>query len=132
MAYDELLAHRVRELLADEGGLSEVAMFGGLAFTLDGNISVALYSRGGLLVRVGQDALDASLARPHASVARLGSRTMKGWVLIAPEGLATRRQLSTVGAQGRCLRACHAPEALSGAHLPRVRRDGRSWHRVRR
>jgi TfoX/Sxy family transcriptional regulator of competence genes len=95
MAYDELLAHRVRELLADEGGLSEVAMFGGLAFTLDGNISVALYSRGGLLVRVGQDALDASLARPHASVARMGSRTMKGWVLIAPEGLATRRRLST-------------------------------------
>jgi hypothetical protein len=29
MAYDEELAHRVRELLADEYGLSEMRMFGG-------------------------------------------------------------------------------------------------------
>ena len=39
MAYDEDLAHRVRELLADECGLSEQAMFGGLAFLLDGNMA---------------------------------------------------------------------------------------------
>ena len=44
MAYDERLAERVRELLAGERGLSEKRMFGGLAFLLDGNMSVAASS----------------------------------------------------------------------------------------
>src|SRR5689334_19533935 len=34
MAYDEDLANRVRELLGDERGVSEMPMFGGLAFLL--------------------------------------------------------------------------------------------------
>jgi hypothetical protein len=32
MAYDEDLAHRIREKLADQDGVVEKAMFGGLAF----------------------------------------------------------------------------------------------------
>ena len=39
MAYDEQLADRVRTLLADEDGLSERKMFGGLAFMLHGNMA---------------------------------------------------------------------------------------------
>jgi hypothetical protein len=45
MAYDEGLAQRVREQLGGEPGLTERAMFGGLAFLLDGNMSVALRAR---------------------------------------------------------------------------------------
>ena len=41
MAYDEGLAHRVREQLAEEGK-SEKAMFGGLAVLLRGNMAVGL------------------------------------------------------------------------------------------
>ena len=52
MAYDEELAHRTRELLADEDGLTEKAMFGGLAFLLDGNMSVGI-SGEELMVRAG-------------------------------------------------------------------------------
>jgi TfoX/Sxy family transcriptional regulator of competence genes len=39
MAYDTELADRVREQLAGEGAVSEQAMFGGLAFMLQGNIA---------------------------------------------------------------------------------------------
>ena len=37
MAYDEDLAHRVREPLAAEPAVTEKTMFGGLAFLLHGN-----------------------------------------------------------------------------------------------
>jgi hypothetical protein len=33
MAYDEEFAHRVREQLADEDGVTDKAMFGGLALS---------------------------------------------------------------------------------------------------
>ena len=45
MAYDEDLAHRVREQLADEDGVTEQQMFGGLAFLLDGNMAVVALKR---------------------------------------------------------------------------------------
>jgi TfoX/Sxy family transcriptional regulator of competence genes len=100
MAYDELLANRIRELFAEERGVSERPMFGGLAFLLYGNMSVAVSSRGGLLVRAGPDAMQAALSRPHADLARMGSRAMKGWVVVEPDGLQTKRQLSTWVAMG--------------------------------
>jgi hypothetical protein len=40
MAYDEELAHRLREQLAGEEGVTEKTMFGGLAFLLHGNMAV--------------------------------------------------------------------------------------------
>jgi hypothetical protein len=42
MAYDEDLAQRVREQLTAERSLTEKAIFVGLVFLLDGNISVGL------------------------------------------------------------------------------------------
>ena len=87
MAYDEELADRVRDRLAGESGLEEKAMFGGLAFLLDGNMSVGI--RGAdLMVRVGADRTEAVLARPHARQSYMGERPMKGWILVAPDGLA--------------------------------------------
>jgi TfoX/Sxy family transcriptional regulator of competence genes len=44
MAYDQELAHRVREQLAAEEGVTEKAMFGGLAFLLHGNMAVTVSS----------------------------------------------------------------------------------------
>ena len=39
MAYDEGLATRVRDVLADRPGLVEKTMFGGLAFLVHGNMA---------------------------------------------------------------------------------------------
>jgi hypothetical protein len=94
MAYDEELAHRVRELVTHEEGLSEMAMFGGLAFLLDGNMSVGLSSRGELMVRVGPWATDEALSRPHTRLFDMRGRPLRGWVLVHRDGLKTKRQLS--------------------------------------
>ena len=96
MPYDEELANRIRELLADEeGAVTEKRMFGGLAFLLHGNMSVAASHDGGLLVRVDPSESDALVARPHAGLMEMGGRTMEGWVKVAPDGLRTKRELSS-------------------------------------
>jgi hypothetical protein len=87
MAYDEGLAERVRERLADEPGLREKAMFGGLAFLLDGNLSVGCSSGGDLMVRVGLDGTDEALEDPHARLFDMSGRPMRGWILVAPAGV---------------------------------------------
>jgi TfoX/Sxy family transcriptional regulator of competence genes len=93
MAYDEDLAHRLRELLAGEDGISEKKMFGGLAFLVHGNMCVSASGRGGLLARIDPAATEEALARPHVSLMEMGGRSMDGWVRVAPEGVKTKREL---------------------------------------
>ena len=93
MAYDQDLAHRIREQLADEHGVTERAMFGGLAFLLRGNMAVGISNSAELMVRLGADATESALARPHTRLFDMSGRPMKGWILVAPEGIKTKRQL---------------------------------------
>jgi TfoX/Sxy family transcriptional regulator of competence genes len=93
MAYDEDLANRIRELIADADGLTEQRMFGGLAFLIGGNMSVAASGQGGLLVRVDPEETDALLKRPHASPFEMRGRSMRGWLRVEPDGVRTKRQL---------------------------------------
>jgi hypothetical protein len=93
MAYDEDLANRIRELIAAEEGLTEKKMFGGLAFLIAGNMSVAASGQGGLLVRVDPAESDALSAKPHAGPMEMRGRTMDGWLRVAPEGVRTKGQL---------------------------------------
>ena len=93
MAYDEDLAARVREQLSDQDGVSEKRMFGGLAFMLDGNMAVGLSGSDELMVRVGPDGTDQALAEPHTRLFDMTGRPMRGWILVAPEGITTKRAL---------------------------------------
>ena len=87
MAYDEGLAQRIRETLADADGLSERRMFGGIAFMLHGNMAVGI-SGDELMVRVGPEAYEDALAQPHARVFDMTGRVMRGWVVVAAAGIA--------------------------------------------
>jgi TfoX/Sxy family transcriptional regulator of competence genes len=95
MAYDEDLAHRLRELLAGEDAVTEKKMFGGLAFLLHGHMCVSASRNGGLLVRLDPAQTDAALARPHAALMEMGGRTMDGWLTVGPEGVRTKPQLAS-------------------------------------
>ena len=94
MAYDEDLAHRLREQLADQDGVSEKKMFGGLAFLLHGNMTVSASRNGGLLARIDPADTDAALAKPHVALMEMRGRTMDGWITVAPEGVRTKRELA--------------------------------------
>jgi TfoX/Sxy family transcriptional regulator of competence genes len=80
MAYDEAFASRVRELLAGEDGVTERVMFGGLAFLVGGNMAVGISNTAELKVRVGADATDHALSRPHTRLFDMTGRPMKGWI----------------------------------------------------
>ena len=93
MAYDRDLANRLREQLAGEDGVTEKAMFGGLAFLVGGHMAVAASGQGGVLVRVDPNESASVLARPHAAPMEMRGRSMAGWIRVAPEGVRTARQL---------------------------------------
>lgn len=85
VAYDEALAQRLRPRLSGVDGASEKKMFGGLCFLLDGHMVCGIVGDE-LMVRVGADAHEAALARPHARPMDFTGRPMKGMVYVAPDG----------------------------------------------
>jgi TfoX/Sxy family transcriptional regulator of competence genes len=93
MAYDEDLANRIRELIAADADVTEKRMFGGLAFLVGGNMSVAASGQGGLMVRVAPEETDALLEKPHARPFEMRGREMQGWLRVDSEGVRTKRQL---------------------------------------
>ena len=111
MPFDTGLADRVREELASQEAVSEKAMFGGLAFLIGGNMCVAVSHRGGLIVRVGPEAYEAALDEPHARVFDMTGRPMKGWVMVAPEGVQDDRELAAWVRRGVDFAASLPPKA---------------------
>ena len=92
MAFDEKLAERMRKQLADQGGVVEKRMFGGVAFLLNGNMCCGVHQEA-LMVRLSPDAAAAALRQPHTRIFDLTGRPMKGWLLVDAEGLKTAAQL---------------------------------------
>jgi TfoX/Sxy family transcriptional regulator of competence genes len=108
MTYDEELAWRVREQVADLD-VTERAMFGGLAFLLGGHMSVAVSGRGGLMVRVGERN-DQALREPHTEQVAMRGRPMTGWIRVAPEGLVTDEELGSWVQRGVATASALAPK----------------------
>jgi TfoX/Sxy family transcriptional regulator of competence genes len=94
MAYDVDLADRIRAELAGSPGVTEKRMFGGLAFLIDGRLTIAASSQGGALVRVDPAGTAQLLARTTAEPAVMRGREMAGWLRVPPHALRTRRQLA--------------------------------------
>ena len=81
MAFDELLADRVRARLQRVAGVSEKKMFGGLAFMTGGHLTVGVYGDG-LIARIGAQDMDAASAEPGVRPFDLTGRPMRGIVVI--------------------------------------------------
>jgi TfoX/Sxy family transcriptional regulator of competence genes len=94
VAYDELLAARIRELLGGDSDLSEKKMFGGLAFLIGGNMAVGVSGQGGILVRVDPAESDRLVATTSARLMEMRGRQMQGWLRVDAEDLRTKRQLA--------------------------------------
>jgi hypothetical protein len=93
MTYDEKFAARIRKALGPRKGLVAKQMFGGIAFLLNGNMCVGIH-KDELIVRLDPAETDAALARPYTRVFDLTGRPMRGWILVAPKGIATGAQLA--------------------------------------
>ncbi len=92
VAYDEQLADRVRAALGEQPNLTERKMFGGLAFLLGGHMCCGIVGED-LMVRVGHDAYEQAISKPHARPMDFTGRPSKGMVYVAPAGLRTAKSL---------------------------------------
>jgi hypothetical protein len=93
MAYDEVVADRIRRLLGQQKSLAERKMFGGLAFMVNGHMAVGV-NADNLMVRVGPDAHADALAQPHARPMDFTGRPMNGFVFVDPPGYADDESLA--------------------------------------
>jgi hypothetical protein len=94
VAYDQELADRIRELVGSESDLTEMKMFGGLAFLVGGNMAVAASGQGGILVRVDPAESDGLVATTNARLMEMRGRQMRGWLRVDPDDVRTKRELA--------------------------------------
>jgi TfoX/Sxy family transcriptional regulator of competence genes len=95
MAYDEVLAARVRDDLGGEPGVTEKKMFGGLGFMVDGHMAVAAGSGGDLMVRADPAASEAWLEEVGVRPMEMRGRPMTGWLLVSTAALEDDATLAT-------------------------------------
>ena len=94
VAYDTVLADRIRTLLAGSPGLTEKKMFGGLAFLVRGHMAVAASGQGGLLVRVDPAHTERLVNTTPARVMVMRGRAMPGWLRVAADAVRTKQALA--------------------------------------
>ena len=81
------LAERIREVIGGHPHGGEIRMFGGVCFTLNGNMMVGTMKGGELLARVGDEQEAEALAKPGARRMNFTGREMKGYIMVAADAL---------------------------------------------
>ncbi len=99
MAYDEDLARRVWEQMKGTPGFTEKKMFGGVCYLLNGNMAGGVHGDD-LIVRLGVEQYDEALKKPFARPFDMTGRPMKGWVMVAGEGVRAEAELASWVQQG--------------------------------
>ncbi len=99
MAYDELLAVRIRAVLGQLSGLEEKKMFGGVGFLVNGNMACGVI-KDDLIVRVGPKKIAWALTQPHTRPFDFSGRRSQGWVVVSPQGCSSEQDLSAWVEQG--------------------------------
>jgi TfoX/Sxy family transcriptional regulator of competence genes len=111
MPYDETLAARIRRVLRHQTDITERKMFGGLAFMRNGKMCCGIVGQD-LMVRVLEKDMPSALRRPHVRPMDFTGRPLRGFVYVAPPGVATddslrewvRKGLAFVRRQGSAKR----------------------------
>lgn len=100
MAYDEVLAQRLHDLLDGEAGVTSRRMFGGLGFMVDGHMAVAAASSGALMVRADPADADRWVDGGGVNPMEMRGRPMAGWLLVAADVVADDDALATWVSRG--------------------------------
>ena len=93
MAFSETLAQKVRETLYPLTAVEEKKMFGGIAFMVNGNMTLGVIGDG-LIVRAGLPNFESALNQPGANLFQPTGRPMTGWVIVSSEGYQPAEKLT--------------------------------------
>jgi TfoX/Sxy family transcriptional regulator of competence genes len=92
VAFDELIAGRVRKAMGRTAGLAERKMFGGLAFLLNGNLCCGVLGRR-LVLKLGNESAADALKEKHTRAMDFTGRKMKSLIYVEPKGFAAEADL---------------------------------------
>lgn len=93
MAFDELLADRIRAALARKRGIEERKMFGCLCFLLDGHALAGVW-KDRLIARLGCEEGETAMREPHVRAFDITGKPMRNWVAVEPEAVADDQHLN--------------------------------------
>lgn len=94
MAHDPFFEARLADALKGHGTKAEPKkMFGGVAFMVNGNMSVGITNKGNLMVRFDPVRHAEILTWPGALPMTYGKGEMKGFLFVEPGAVADRRVL---------------------------------------
>jgi hypothetical protein len=93
VAYDEALAARIREAVRGEPGVTEKAMFGGLAFLVGGHLAVSASGQGGMLLRCDPAQTETLVSEPDVGRFEMRGREMDGWLRVDDEAVRSDADL---------------------------------------
>jgi TfoX/Sxy family transcriptional regulator of competence genes len=114
VAHDGDLAARTRAALGEIRAVSEIRMFGGLCFTINGNMAVGV-TGDDLMVRMSPEEAEAALERPGVRPMDFTGRPMRGFVFVGPEALGTDRKLRSWVMRGARYAGGLPPKPAKGA-----------------
>ncbi len=125
MAYDKQLAERVHQVLVAQSGVVQKRMFGGLAFMVNGNMSVGIY-RDRLMVRVGPEGIRGSPGAGPLSAHGYHGKAHEGVRHGRGGGYLHRRGVGGVGPYGGPI--CHEPpEEIARFFVRKARRENSTY-----
>ncbi len=93
MAYNETLADRIREIIAQtHDNVEEKKMFGGLCFMVNDKMCMGVVKEK-VMVRLDPDIMDEVLKKEGCVPMDFTGRTMKGFVYVDPDVLNTLKNM---------------------------------------
>ena len=124
MAYDEALADRIRHALGADARVVEIKMFGGLCFMVRGHMALGVMDER-LMVRVGAENYEKTIAAPHAGPMMFTGRPMKGIIVIDPRGCRTAAGVKRWSERALAFNST-LPDKKPKARKPRLPKRGSS------
>ncbi|MBT1703765.1 TfoX/Sxy family protein [Chryseosolibacter indicus] len=90
MAYNEKLADRIRERLAEVPKVDEKQMMGGLIFMVNDKMCIGIM-KDEMMCRIDREIVDTLLEKPGCRIMTLEGKRMKGCVLIDETGMKSSK-----------------------------------------
>ncbi len=101
MAYDPVLAERIRTFLEGTEGLVEKKLFGGIGWTIGGHLAAGAHKDGRLMIRCSKQDFPIFMEEPGTGGIHRGKKPLTGWVLLEPDFVAEQGAFETWVARGK-------------------------------
>ena len=91
MAYNEKLANRIREQLADLPNIKEKEMMGGLTFMVNEKMCIGII-KDEMMCRIAPEIQDTVLEKTGCRIMDFTGRPMKGYVMVDDTGMKSQKE----------------------------------------